>query len=175
MISHKREILTFLLVLVMMANNRNTSVNYRGGIEISRHKVEDSTFLTSMNSFSLLGRCRKFNVRMKDAVVPVFDVLMRLENTSLTENEEYIPQTIHRSQIISIHNDNPDIKGTVRVGCNQIPCTSLSSQTVQILIVWTHSSSQKFHELRRGRGEKRDRLSEECVPNIRNMIHTTAH
>ena len=70
------------------------------------------------------------------------------------EDEEYIPQTIHRSQIISIHNDNPDIKGTVRVGCNQIPCTSLSSQTVQILIVRTHSSSQKFHELRRRRGEK---------------------
>ena len=97
MLSHKREILTFLLVLVMMTNNRNTSVNYRGGIEISRHKVEDSTFVTSMNSFSLVGRCRKFNVRMKDVVVPVFDVLMRLENISLTENEEYIPQTIHRS------------------------------------------------------------------------------
>ena len=116
MLSHKREILTFLLVLVMMTNNRNTSVNHRRSIEISRHKVKDSTFVTSMNSFSLLGRCRKFNGRMKDVVVPVFDVLMRLEkNTSLTENEEYIPQTIHRSQIISIHDDNPDIKGTVPV------------------------------------------------------------
>ena len=117
-----------------MTNNCNTSVNHGRCIKISRHKIQHATLTTSMNSFSLLGRCRKLDGRMKDIVVP---------------------QTIDGSQIISIHNDNPDIKCTVCIGCNQIPCTSFSSQTVQILIIGTHSSSQKLHELRRGRGEKR--------------------